>query len=58
MVHYWNLIMNNLLKKYIQIDKIRLDEHNRMLRIGGGLHDSKKFFRVDLWLIGYRFKLK
>lgn len=35
---------------------IKLDENNRMLRIGFGKHDGVWFFRVDLWFKGYRFK--
>ncbi len=50
--------MNNLINKYIQFDIIRLDKNNRMLRVGGGLHNSEYFFRVDLWFSGYRIKLK
>lgn len=46
------------MNKYIRIDKIKLDTNNRMLRIGGGLHDAKIFFRIDLWFCGYRIKLK
>jgi hypothetical protein len=38
------------------IDKIILDENNRMLRIGFGKHDGKWFFRIDIWFVGYRFR--
>lgn len=40
----------------MNIDKIKLDKNNRMLRIGFGKHDGKFFFRIDLWYIGYRFR--
>ena len=38
------------------IDKIKLDQNNRMIRIGFGKHDGKWFFRIDLWYKGYRIK--
>lgn len=38
----------------MKLTKIPLDNLNRMLRIGFGLNKGKKFFRVDLWLVGYR----
>ena len=38
------------------IDKIKLDQNNRMIRIGFGKHDGKWFFRIDLWYKGYRLK--
>lgn len=34
--------------------KIHLDKDNRMIRLGGGLHDGKWFVRVDLWVVGFR----
>lgn len=34
---------------------IQLDEHNRMLRVGGGLNEGRPYFRVDLWAIGVRW---
>lgn len=34
---------------------IPLDPKNRMLRLGGGLHDGRWFVRVDLWRIGFRW---
>jgi hypothetical protein len=37
------------------ITKLPLDAKNRMLRIGFGKHDSRWFFRVDLWFVGFRF---
>ena len=36
------------------ITKLPLDEKNRMLRLGFGLHDGKWFARVDLWWTGWR----
>jgi hypothetical protein len=36
---------------------IRLDKDNRMLRIGIGKHSGEWFFRIDLWWVGYRFKM-
>jgi hypothetical protein len=36
------------------ITKINLDKDNRMLRIGFGKNNSKWFFRIDLWFVGYR----
>ena len=38
------------------IDKIKLDQNNRMIRIGFGKHDGSWFFRIDLWYKGYRIK--
>ena len=38
----------------MNIDKINLDENNRMLRIGFGKNSGRWFFRIDLWYIGYR----
>jgi len=40
------------------IYKIPLDKNNRMLRIGFGKHDGSWFFRIDLWVVGYRIKKK
>jgi hypothetical protein len=40
------------------ITKIHLDEKNRMLRVGFGLHDGRWFVRFDLWNVGYRFTIK
>lgn len=31
-----------------------MNKDNRMLRIGLGKHESKWFFRIDLWYIGMR----
>lgn len=33
---------------------IPLSSDNRMLRIGGGKHKNKLFFRMDLWFFGLR----
>lgn len=38
------------------INKISLNKDNRMLRIGFGKHNGSWFFRIDLWVIGYRLK--
>ena len=38
----------------MKIEKIKLDKNNRMLRIGFGKNKDRKFFRIDLWCIGYR----
>lgn len=35
-------------------DLIKMDQGNRMLRIGFGQHDHKWFVRVDLWWYGVR----
>ena len=40
------------------ITKIVMDTKNRMIRIGFGLNKGKRFFRVDLWYIGYRLTFK
>lgn len=40
------------------ITKVPLDEKNRMVRIGLGLHEGRWFFRVDLWWIGFRLTRK
>ena len=37
---------------------IRLEQGNRMLRVGFGQHSGRWFFRVDLWFIGVRFAKK
>lgn len=42
----------------MDITKLNLDDKNRMLRVGFGLHDGKWFFRIDLWKVGYRFTRK
>jgi len=39
----------------MKITKINLNKENRMLRIGFGLNRGNKFFRLDLWWVGYRF---
>ena len=38
----------------MKIEKIKLDKNNRMLRIGFGKNKDRKFFRIDLWCVGYR----
>ena len=38
----------------MKITKIHLDQNNRMLRIGFGLHQAQWFFRIDLWWMGFR----
>jgi len=38
------------------IDKIKLDKNNRMLRIGFGKHDGNWFFRIDIWIVGFRIR--
>ncbi len=38
------------------LTKIPLDKDNRMLRIGFGKNNGSWFFRIDLWVIGYRIK--
>lgn len=35
----------------------RLNPANLMLRIGGGKHDDRWFFRIDLWARWYRLQL-
>ncbi len=40
----------------MKIDIIKLDILNRMIRIGFGKHDGVWFFRIDLWIVGYRIK--
>jgi hypothetical protein len=37
-----------------KVTKLLLDTNNRMIRVGIGKHESKWFFRVDLWSVGYR----
>jgi hypothetical protein len=49
------MIKKLLAKIPINVEKIEMDEKNRMLRAGGGLNDGRRFFRVDLWKVGYRF---
>jgi hypothetical protein len=36
------------------ITTLRMDEKNRMLRLGFGLHDGRWFIRIDLWWMGFR----
>lgn len=36
------------------LTKIPMDSKNRMIRLGGGLHDGNLFFRIDLWFVGFR----
>lgn len=38
----------------LNLTKIPMDKNNRMIRLGGGLHDGKWFIRVDLWFVGFR----
>lgn len=38
----------------MRITYIKLDEKNRMLRIGFGLNDGNWFARIDLWFFGIR----
>lgn len=38
----------------MKLTKIPLNKSNRMIRIGGGLHEGSAFFRVDLWFFGLR----
>jgi len=42
----------------MEITAIELDEKNRMLRVGFGLHNGKWFFRIDFWMRGYRITRK
>lgn len=51
-------MVRNFKGTFMQVTKILLDEKNRMLRAGFGLHDGKKFFRIDLWKVAYRFTRK
>lgn len=37
------------------IEKIYLNENNRMLRRGFGKNEGRWFGRMDLWSVGYRF---
>ena len=39
------------------ITRIPLDKDNRMLRIGFGKNNGSWFFRIDLWVTGFRFKI-
>ncbi len=38
----------------MKIEKIKLGQANRMLRIGFGKHEGKWFIRIDLWFAGFR----
>lgn len=40
----------------MKIEKIKLDQLNRKLRIGFGKHEGIWFFRIDLWFVGFRLK--
>lgn len=44
----------DLAKKEFKWTRIALDEKNRMVRCGWGLHNGKWFFRIDLWKSGFR----
>lgn len=39
------------------MDKIKLNEYNRMLRVGFGKNEGRWFIRLDLWWYGFRWKL-
>ena len=36
------------------ITRITLSPENRMLRIGFGKNEGRWFFRIDLWVVGFR----
>ncbi len=38
----------------MKFTKVNMDKKNRMARIGFGLNDGRKFFRIDLWWVGVR----
>lgn len=40
------------------LEKIDLDENNRMLRFGFGKNNGKWFIRLDLWCVGFRLTRK
>ena len=40
----------------MRLDKIPLDQNNRMLRFGFGKNNSTWFIRINLWFIGFRLK--
>jgi hypothetical protein len=42
----------------LEVTRLYMDQANRMLRIGFGKHDGKRFFRIDLWSKGYRITKK
>lgn len=50
--------MKTKLKENITLDTIPMDVNNRMLRIGVGLNDGHRSFRLDLWSVGYRINSK
>lgn len=50
--------MKTKLKENITLDTIPMDVNNRMLRIGVGLNDDHRSFRLDLWSVGYRINSK
>lgn len=36
------------------ITKIKMNEQDRMIRIGLGKNVGRWFFRIDLWFVGFR----
>jgi hypothetical protein len=42
----------------MKIERINLDNKNRMIRVGFGLHDGHWFARIDLWFAGFRLTEK
>lgn len=53
----WMMKMKYKLTDFpLKITKIVLDKDNRMLRIGFGKNNSLWFFRIDLWIVGFRIK--
>lgn len=36
------------------LDRINLDENNRMVRFGFGKNEGRWFVRIDLWSSGWR----
>ena len=38
----------------MKLERIPMEQGNRMLRAGFGQHNGRWFFRVDLWFNGFR----
>jgi len=38
----------------MKLTTIKLDQDNRMLRVGFGKNEGNWFARVDLWCVGFR----
>ena len=42
----------------MKFTKVNMAKGNRMIRVGFGQNNGKLFFRLDLWVVGYRITRK